>query len=360
MRWRQRERTAPGGAPVLSVVVPAYGVEAYLDDCFRSILGQSLRDIEVIVVDDGSPDRSGAIAGAWAARDPRVHVVTHAANQGLSAARNTGVAAARAPYLTFVDADDTLPPDAWALAIRALEQSGSDFTVGRAVRVTGSRQYVGPLMARNHRETRLGLTLDEAPLMLADVFAWNKVFRRSFWDRAGLAFPPGLLYEDQPAMTEAFLAARTFDVLADDVYHWSVRENQSSLSQRRGELRNVRDRRTTKLMTLDSVRAAASPAVLEVLLREILPIDMWEHYRAAVTAGPEYWQELRGMQCEIWNDDSVAFAQVALPTRQRLMGVLVDQDRLEDLATLVAWIDAGAEGPMPYADDPTIPPAVFG
>lgn len=342
MRWSRREK-----APILSVVVPVYNVERWLDSCLDSILDQSVRELEVILVDDGSADGSVAVAERRAAADQRVRLHRHPANAGLSAARNTGVGLATAPFLTFVDSDDTVPADAWAPALRSLRRTGSDFTVGKAVRVAGERRFVTPLMERNHTADRPGLRIEEAPLLLADVFAWNKVFRRSFWDAAGLSFPPGMLYEDQPAMTRAFLAARSFDVLAGEVYEWAVREDAGSISQRRGELRNIEHRRDTKLDSLAQVRAHGSASVLDVFLREVLPIDMWEHYRAAVAGPPAswdeaYWAVLREMQTSIWNDDSVPFSETSVPPRQRAMGALVEQDRRADLRALIDEIDAAA------------------
>ncbi|TCJ24391.1 glycosyltransferase family 2 protein [Nocardioides jejuensis] len=362
MRWSRKRRP-----PVLSVVVPVYNVEPWLEACLDSILGQKVRDIEVILVDDGSTDGSLAIAERRAARDDRVVVHRHRANAGLSAARNTGVTLATAPYLTFVDSDDTLPRDAWSGALATLGETGSDFAVGKAVRVATDRRFVTPLMERNHTVARLGVHIDDAPLLLADVFAWNKVFRRSFWDAADLSFPPGLLYEDQPAMTRAFLAARSFDVLTDEVYEWAVRDAADSISQRRGELRNVVDRRETKLTSLRAVQEHGSPVVLSVFLREILPIDMWEHFRAAAAATDEYREVLRDMQQQIWNDDTVPFAHTTVPAPQRVMGALVDQGRWDDLAALIAHID-GLEGGvpravvegreevvLPFRDDPAMP-----
>ncbi len=334
------------GGPALSVVVPVYNVEPWLAACLDSILAQRVRDLEVILVDDGSTDGSVAIAEQYAAHDPRIRVHRHAANAGLSAARNTGVSLASAPLLTFVDSDDTVPRDAWQVALRSLRRTGSDFSVGKAVRVTGDRRFVTPLMERNHVADRRGLRIEDAPLLLADVFAWNKVFRRTFWDQAGLEFPVGMLYEDQPAMTRAFLAAQRFDVLSAEVYEWAVRDDAGSISQRRGELRNLEHRRDTKQMSLEQVRAHGSPAVLDVFLREVLPIDMWEHYRAAV-AGPaaqwsdDYWRVLREMQTSIWNDATVPFAETSVPPRQRAMGELVAQDRRADLRALIEEIDAG-------------------
>src|SRR5690606_5783129 len=123
------ERKEITGGPLVSVVVPVYAVEQYLADCLRSIVSQSYRNLEVIVVDDGSPDGSYEIADAFARTDSRVRIIRRA-NGGLGAARNTGVAEARGRYLTFVDSDDIVPRDAIARMVGSLQQSGSDFVVG--------------------------------------------------------------------------------------------------------------------------------------------------------------------------------------------------------------------------------------
>ena len=94
---------------MISIIVPVYKVEAYLDECVRSILGQTHTDLEVILVDDGSPDHSGAMCDAWAERDSRIRVI-HKENGGVCSARNAGLDAARGEYIAFVDSDDWLDP----------------------------------------------------------------------------------------------------------------------------------------------------------------------------------------------------------------------------------------------------------
>ena len=96
-------------SPEISVIVPVYKVEAYLDRCVDSILGQDFADLEILLIDDGSPDNCGAMCDAYAAQDSRVRVI-HRENGGLSAARNTGIEAARGEYLCFIDSDDFIEP----------------------------------------------------------------------------------------------------------------------------------------------------------------------------------------------------------------------------------------------------------
>ncbi|MYQ97215.1 glycosyltransferase family 2 protein, partial [Streptomyces sp. SID6139] len=100
--------------PRFSVIVPAYQVQAYLSECLDSVLSQSYPDLEVIAVDDGSPDACGEIIDEYAARDPRVKPLHLAENRGLGRARNAGIAQAGGEYLIFLDSDDTLTPGALA------------------------------------------------------------------------------------------------------------------------------------------------------------------------------------------------------------------------------------------------------
>jgi CDP-glycerol glycerophosphotransferase len=329
------------GAYQLSVVVPVYNVAEYAAASLDSILRQPVEGVEVVVVDDGSTDGSAAVVADHAARYDNVRLVTQE-NSGVSTARNVAVPMCRGELLTFVDPDDELPADAWTRMIDTLRRTGSDFVVGAAERVEGERRFMTPLMRRNHAEERLGVRIEEAPLMLADVFVWNKVFRRDWWLANRIWFPERTRYQDQVALTQAFLAARSFDVLTDVVYEWRVRADRSSATQRRREVANLTERMTTKQMTLDQVEAHGDQRILEVLMREVMPIDMWEHFRAAThaPAPDEYWRLLRDGTRSLW-PAARPFERTGVPAQQRMMGWLVGQDRFDDLVALVRHLDAG-------------------
>ena len=356
----RRRHTTPQ-TPTLSVVVPVYAVEQYLPACLASIAAQTYDDYEVIVVDDGSPDSSARIAQKHARRDGRIRVVRRA-NAGVGAARNAGVREARGSLLTFVDSDDELPPGAWELMVGTLQRTGSDLVVGTAERDDGRRRWTTPRMEVNHRTDRLGVTVDEMPGILADVFAWNKVFRREFWVRERLAFPEGTRYEDQPALTRAFLAARSFDVLSDTVYLWRVRDDGSSITQGRHAIADLVDRLETKRESAAMVRAHGVAEVTRVFHADVLPVDMWEYFRAVPGCSDDYWQLLVGGVRELWNSSTVPFEETLVPVQQRLMGWLVAQDRRADLERLLEFIDAHRGLPVedgilrhPWLDEPGLP-----
>ena len=323
--------------PRLSVVIPVYNVEAYLADCLESVLSQSYPDLEVILVDDGATDRSAEIAGRYVRADPRVRLLRQA-NAGLGAARNAGIRCARGAYLAFADSDDIVPPRAYEALMSTIERTGSDMASGAIRQVVGRHRRVGRLMHENHVRRRERVSLTEMPLMLADVFAVNKVYRRSFWDAAGLEFTEGVRYEDQPTLTAAFLASARFDVLPEVVYLWQRRRDKTSITQTRHLINDLQDRVWTKRVSSQAV-IAAHPDIRELWFGKILPVDMWEYFRASARASPEYWDLLREAMDEFWNSDTVPFTQAKVPVQQRLMGWLVRADRRDDLLRVLEFVD---------------------
>ena len=136
--------------PAVSIVVPVYRVENYLEQCLDSLLAQTLGSIEVIVVDDGSPDGSGAIADRYAQKDGRVRVI-HQRNAGLGPARNAGIAAARGTYVGFVDSDDWVEPEMFGRLYEAAQTVGADIAVSGhrdVAQGTGLVTKVHPLAGR--------------------------------------------------------------------------------------------------------------------------------------------------------------------------------------------------------------------
>ena len=131
--------------PRLSIVVPFFCVEEYIGDCLRSLARQTFEDFEVVLVDDGSPDNSAAIARDFVERDARFRIVTQE-NQGLGPARNTGIKQSGGEFIAFVDSDDVVPRHAYGLMIRMLDETGSSFAAGNVRRFNraGVRELAGP------------------------------------------------------------------------------------------------------------------------------------------------------------------------------------------------------------------------
>ncbi len=246
--------------PVLSVIVPMYDVEPYISSCLESLAGQHLDDIEIIVVDDGSTDGSRMIAERWARRDPRLRMLEQP-NAGLSAARNTGVRAARGRYLAFCDSDDIVPATAYAALVGSLEGTGSDFASGdvRRFNSTGVRPHPGyrDTFARDVRRTHIR----RYPALVSDRMVWNKVFRRSFWEAHDFVFTLPA-FEDAPVMMRAHIEASAVDVLSEIVYLWRIREHGvPSITQRKYEPANFEARMHMVLDTYEVISTRAAELI---------------------------------------------------------------------------------------------------
>ncbi|GLZ12235.1 hypothetical protein Acsp04_24700 [Actinomadura sp. NBRC 104425] len=222
-------------APTISLVVPIYNVAPYLDACLRSLAAQTYRDLEVVVVDDGSTDDGGRIAAKFAAVDSRFRLLTQD-NKGLGAARNAGLAAARGEFLGFVDGDDMLPPYALEYLLASLTESGSDFAAGNVRRFDADGVRQSPMHRRAFRHTVQRTHVTRHEELLVDRLVTNKLWRRSFWDAQGLEFPEGVLHEDILIAVSAHYLAGAVDVLEGPVYLWRIRPGEDrSITQKRTE-----------------------------------------------------------------------------------------------------------------------------
>jgi len=218
--------------PRFSVIVPVHKVQGYLHACLDSVLGQSYRDIEVIAVDDRSPDGCGAILDAYAARDERVRVLHLPENVGLGRARNAGMPHATGDYLFFLDSDDTLTPGALRALADRLDETGDPdvlvFDYARTHWWGGTRRNVlAPLLAEASGGT---FTAAERPAILDLLMVvWNKVYRRDFVEREGFTFPPGY-YEDTPWTFPVLLSAERVATLDRICVYYRQRRRGSILS----------------------------------------------------------------------------------------------------------------------------------
>ena len=228
--------------PTVTVIIPVYKVERYLDACVESVVRQSYADLEILLVDDGSPDRCPALCDAWAEKDPRIKVI-HRENGGLSAARNSGIDAAMGEFLLFVDSDDLLEPDAVRRAVDAQRQQDADLVIFNLTYVDEANR---PLPQPDFS----GFTdeiLDEdgvwqrcfalAETRIYYVVAWNKLYRRSLFQH--LRYAPGKRYEDQFLLPHLLAQCKTIACLAAPGYRY-VQRSGSIMAQ--GSSRTYLDR----------------------------------------------------------------------------------------------------------------------
>ena len=195
-------------APMVSVIVPVYKVEAYLPACIDSILGQTFRDFELLLVDDGSPDRCGEICDEYARRDGRVRVF-HQSNAGVSAARNVGLEHARGEWVAFVDSDDTYLPDALPFMIGLTNERIDFVEAGYVVYYESGEIFSAerePICQSMDKVGLLELMYDKERFGYQG-YVWNKLLRRSVIERAGLHFARDLKFNEDRLFGVQFLCA---------------------------------------------------------------------------------------------------------------------------------------------------------
>ena len=329
-----KKTTKTSGTPTLSIILPAYNVEEYVLECLASLANQAFDDFEVIVVDDGSTDSTRAIIADFVKSDPRFRLHSKG-NAGLGAARNTGLSLARGRYIAFCDSDDYVVGSGYGGLVEMLEASGSDFASGSIYRLENSKKWIPKWAKRAHAATLSGIAIEENVDMLWDVTAWNKVFRREFFGREIGDFPEGILYEDQEVTAAAFLRARSFDVHANPMYVWRIRENGTSITQRKHELKNLRDR----LSAADSVAKmmqSASAGVQDAWWTKTLSADLDQFVEEVPRTDGEYWGILSsGMRAlvglapsTIWDNlphkKRTVIERVVFGTRADVVQLLVD------------------------------------
>lgn len=213
--------------PLISVIIPVYEVEAYLHKCIDSVIGQTYRELEIILVDDGSPDNCGDVCDEYAAVDSRIKVI-HKQNGGLSDARNAGLDAASGEFIGFVDSDDHIEPDMFECLYQALYTSGSDISICNHIidnEITGNMtSAAGP-----ESESSLRMTQKEALSVLIDDliirnYMWNKLYRASLFE--GLRFPAGKVFEDTVMQYRLFENSKNgIIIIKKELYHYVIRNN---------------------------------------------------------------------------------------------------------------------------------------
>ncbi len=177
----------------VSVIVPIYNVENYLARCLTSLVNQTLKEIEIIAIDDGSTDSSGKILDDFQEKYPQIRAYHHN-NAGISATRNYGIALAEGEYLAFVDSDDSIALDFCMNMVNALETQDADIVVCDFYEVSESNQEK-KMIRLPHFEL---CTVYEKPHLLFDINTspWNKLYRKAFLIEHNITFPLKLKYED--------------------------------------------------------------------------------------------------------------------------------------------------------------------
>lgn len=222
--------------PLISIVVPIYNIKEYLVGCVNSILEQSYKNIEIILVDDGSKDGSGNICDEYAKKDHRIRVI-HQKNGGLSEARNAGINAAGGQYITFVDGDDALDTDAIKYLYKLQEKKQADISICAFAMVSGKKiKNIGS----QYRTKTLNPSQCLERMLMGEGFdltAWGKLYPKSFFDK--IKFPANKLHEDVGTTYKLVMRSKKIAYGPDPKYLYYQRKNsivQSNFSVKKMDL----------------------------------------------------------------------------------------------------------------------------
>ena len=218
--------------PLVSIIVPVYNAEKTIERCVHSILNQEYRDFELILLDDGSTDTSGAICDACAERDDRIRVL-HKENTGVSDTRNRGIAMAKGAYLQFADADDWITPEATRFFVQAATENGCDLVIADFYRVIGERvSQKGSIEEEGIlQRTDFAVKMMQKPADFYYGVLWNKLYKRSIIKKHRLRMDNAVSWcEDFMFNLEYVRHARTIYALKIPVYYY-VKTKGSLVSQ---------------------------------------------------------------------------------------------------------------------------------
>ncbi|MCR4819797.1 MAG: glycosyltransferase [Elusimicrobiales bacterium] len=218
---------------LLSVIVPVYKVEKYLKRCLDSLAAQTYRNIEIILVDDGSPDRCPEICEERADADNRFRCI-HQKNKGLSGARNTGIADARGEYIAFLDSDDWIEPGTYDTAISEALKHDADVLQWNAI-----DEYENGRSAKWTELKEGKADIKKDPSVFKNV-AWNYILKRSLIDRCNLRFYEGIYTEDVPFTAMLFLNSNKIYSINRYFSHYFIRED-SITNDPKKQLKRIED-----------------------------------------------------------------------------------------------------------------------
>lgn len=210
---------------MISVIVPIYNVEKYLDKCVESIVNQTYRDLEIILVDDGSPDNCPAMCDEWAKKDDRIKVI-HKENGGLSSARNAGLDVALGEFITFADSDDYLYNQSFEYMLNAIQEYEADIAMCSTVSI----DHKGNLISKNDLNRNAVYSAEEIVenfVIPLNTSVWNKLFRSDCI--ANYRFPNGKVHGEDLVFITKLISAKT-RLVTTDYIGYCYKKNPNSIT----------------------------------------------------------------------------------------------------------------------------------
>ena len=231
--------------PKISVIIPVYNTENYLEECLDSILNQTFKEFEVICIEDKSTDNSANILKDYAEKDERVKIIFNEENIGQAESRNKGIEEACGEYISFIDSDDKIDLEAYEKLYNFSKESNQDLILFDTVRY-GDKGEIWP--STLHIKSIQGEKIEKTNILeheefIYDTGPWNKLIKTSFLKNSNIRFI-NKLYEDLLFSMELFISTNSVGVYPEVKYYWRKRRNKlnKSVTQDRTNIKNIKDR----------------------------------------------------------------------------------------------------------------------
>ena len=240
--------------PLVSIIVPVYKVEKYLEKCIASVVNQTYTNLEIILIDDGSPDNCPAICDAWKECDPRIKVI-HQPNGGLSVARNEGLKLATGEFIGFVDSDDWIEPNKYEVLLTALLETDADIAVcNYQIETEASNSNIINTESPKRKQYTPEAALEKIFKWQGFIcnFVWNKLYRRAVI--SDIKFPEGKIHEDVPWTATVIGNSKTIVSIDCPLYHYLNRPD-SLTRDGQYKLRRLQDEREMIEQRLEYIRS---------------------------------------------------------------------------------------------------------
>lgn len=226
--------------PLISIIVPVYNVEQYISECIDSIVNQTYNNIQIILVDDGSTDRSGAICDKYAGQDSRIETV-HQENKGVTVARKQGISLAKGKYIGFVDGDDYIEPYMYQVLLEEIEASGAEFVHSGYWEMDAERAVCEKkeiIFSGDNTDFLKDAVLGESIYITPSM--WSKLYKADFIKKNFEQIPNECKYgEDLLSLIVNVLECRKIALLDAAYYHYRIRDDSLSHQNDIGQLSNI-------------------------------------------------------------------------------------------------------------------------
>ena len=322
----------------VSIIVPVYNVEEYLTECLDSLENQNLKKVQVIMIDDGSTDRSGEIGEEYAKTHKRFEY-HRIENQGLGHARNYAMQFVKGKYFTFIDSDDIIAPDAYQNMFEAAEKEGAQFAICNVARFNSKKTWISALHERVFKQLGTTAQITKDPELINDTISCNKLILKSFWDKHNFKFPENILYEDIPVTIPMHFLADKVAVVHKVGYFWRLRDGVSaSITQNTNNIKNFYDRMKVLRMVDEFFKSnITDPELIKVKNLKVLEIDLLIFINTCNSISEEQAHEILREVRDYINEniDEETFNELTVIHKQKYRFVLDN-----DLKGLIKLLDS--------------------